>query len=68
MNTFINNELKTKEKSRLKKIKPYKQLSLSDYLTKKEEISDDFLFFSSYEFFMCKQKRQETGLATLPTS
>jgi type I restriction-modification system DNA methylase subunit len=66
MHTFINHELKIKEKSRLKKIKPYKQLSLSDYLTKKEEISDDFLFFSAYEFFMCKQKRQKTGAVFTP--
>lgn len=58
--------LRDLEKLRVKKIAKYKSLSFEEYLKVKEEIDDNYLFYSAYEFFMDKEYRQKTGAVYTP--
>lgn len=59
-------KLKDKEKSRSKLVKELKKITFEQYIDSRDVINDDFFFFSAYEFFMDKQKREQTGAVYTP--
>jgi len=67
MNNKIIQHLKLREKERIKKLSKLKNnLTFSEYKNNQRIFEDDFLYYSSYEFFMPPDIREKTGAIYTP--